>query len=133
VIQSSEEDFHLTRLFAISVLLLAALGLASAADVNGKFKATIDAPDGAHTLTFDLKTSGQTLTGTVNVDPSVPNRPVEDGKVQGDTIAFAFMTEYQGSPIRLVCRGSLANGDLKMSMGTEDGSWSTDLTAKKTN
>jgi hypothetical protein len=123
----------LNRLFAISVLLLAALGLASAADVNGKFTTTIEAPDGAHTMVFDLKTSGETLSGSVIVDPSVPSRPIEGGKVQGNTISFAFTTDYQGSPIRLVCRGSLAEGDLKMSMGTEDGAWSTDLVAKKTN
>lgn len=113
-------------------LLLGVAVLLSAADVTGKYKASIEAPDGVHALVFDLKANGSALTGTVT-DSTATARQIQDGKVQGDTVTFTWTTDYQGSAVKLVCRGQLADGDLKLNMGTDDGSWSTDLTAKKTN
>ena len=41
------------------------------------------------------------------------------------------MTEYQGSPIKLVYRGKVKEGEINFEFGTEDGSWGTTLVAKK--
>ncbi len=105
-----------------------------AADVNGKYKASIEAPDGTHVLIFNLKTDGGNLTGTVSNESGSADAggsKIDEGKVQGDTITFSWVTMYQGGPIKLVCKGQVAGSEIKMSMGTEDGSWSTELTAKK--
>src|SRR5262245_36988752 len=72
-------------------LLIAALalltGIAFAADVTGKWTAQINAPDGnAITVNYDLKQDGGKLTGTVEGPGGVI--PIQDGKVDGDKIAF---------------------------------------------
>ena len=120
----------MNRRLAITILVCLA-GVLAAADISGKYKTTIEAPDGNHILVFDLKVSGDKLTGTVTADTAQAGRPIQDGKVQGNAVAFVWETDYQGGPVRLVCRGSVVDGDLKLSMGTEDGGWSTEFTAKK--
>ncbi len=117
---------------AVSLLFFCAALLA--ADVNGKYKASIEAPDGTHVLVFNLKAEGANLTGTVSngsESADAPGSKIEDGKVQGDNVSFTWVTMYQGSPVKLICKGQIAGSELKMSMGTDDGSWSTELTAKK--
>ncbi|MCX6637247.1 MAG: hypothetical protein NT090_19500, partial [Acidobacteria bacterium] len=54
------------RAFAWSVVLIAMLStVAWAADINGKWKADYQSPDGeARTTTFTFKVDGEKLTGT---------------------------------------------------------------------
>ena len=56
---------------------------------------------------------------------------IKDGKVQGDTVSFWLMSEYQGMPIKLVYSGKLGEDQSRFTMGTEDGGWSTEILAKK--
>ncbi len=110
----------------ISLALLAAM--AAAADVSGKWKAQMEGGD--RELSFDLKVAGETLTGTVSglLDRALE---IKDGKVQGDSISFWVMSEWQGEPVKLVYKGKLAGEEIRFTMGTEDGAWSTELTAKR--
>jgi hypothetical protein len=114
--------------FAVLFCVAAAL---LAADVSGSYTTSIEAPDGAHTLVFNLKADGAALTGTVNDGAGTGGRPIQEGKVQGDVVSFSWTTDYQGNPLKLVCKGQVTGSELKMNMGTDDGSWSTELVAKK--
>jgi hypothetical protein len=109
-------------------LLIALAGLLTAADVTGKWKGQMQT--GNRELTFDLKADGAKLTGTVS---GLIEKPVEikDGKVQGDNIEFWVMSEYQGQPVKLVYKGKATATEIQFNMGTEDGSWGTEVTAKK--
>jgi hypothetical protein len=111
-------------------LLLVLATLLYSADATGKWKGTFEAPDGTHELTFDLKTSGDTLTGAINgLMAGVSD--VKDGKVEADTVSFWVMAEYQGQPLKLVYKGQVLENEIHFTMGLDDGSWSTDLVVKK--
>ena len=81
-------------------------------------------------LTFNLKTSGAAVTGTIDGLPTEASE-IKEGKVDGDSITFWSMTEYQGSPIKLVYHGKIAGDQISFTMGTDDGGWSADLVAKR--
>jgi len=116
-----------------TMLILALAVLAApvfAADATGTWKGTLETEEGKHELTFNLKVDGDKLTGTVGGlrDQDVT---VDEGKVVGSTITFSVMSEWEGNPIKLVYKGEVNGDEIKFTMGTDDGSWSTDLTAKR--
>jgi hypothetical protein len=118
------------RLPILTGLLLVLAALLYSADATGKWEGKLDAPDGTHDLTFDLKASGDTLTGAISgvmVEPS----EIKEGKVEGDTVSFWAMAEYQGQPIKLVFKGQVLESEIHFTMGLDDGSWSSDLVVKK--
>ncbi|SPF37685.1 conserved exported hypothetical protein [Candidatus Sulfopaludibacter sp. SbA4] len=114
--------------------LLALMGLLTTllfcADATGKWKGSFDAGGTTREITFDLKASGDALTGKIAGMPENTSE-IKDGKIQGDNVSFWFTTEYQGNPIKLVCKGQLAGDEIKFTMGLEDGQWSTEFVAKK--
>jgi len=113
-----------------ALLLLAAASFAAGA--TGKWKGSFEVPGGpVVNLTFDLKASGEALTGKViGLPPNQDGIEIKDGKVTGDSLSFWLMTEYQGSPIKIVYTGKVGDGQIKFVMGTEDGGWSTEILAK---
>jgi|KBSSwiStaDraftv2_1062776.scaffolds.fasta_scaffold498177_2 hypothetical protein len=115
-----------TTFLLIALALLAAT--LPAADVTGKWKGAMQT--GGRELTFDLKADGAKLTGTVT---GLIDKPVEikDGKIQGDAVEFWVMSEYQGAPVKLVYKGKAGASEILFNMGTEDGSWGTEIAAKK--
>ena len=117
------------RIPTLAGLLLVLATLLYSAAATGKWKGTFDAPDGARELTFDLKASGDTLTGAVSGLAGEASE-VKEGKIQGDTVSFWAMAEYQGQPIKLVFKGQVLESEIHFTMGLDDGSWSTDLVVK---
>ena len=101
-----------------------------AADAAGTWKGLIDVNGTTVPLTFNLKTDGATVSGTIDGLPTEASE-IKEGKVDGDSITFWCMTDYQGMPIKLVYKGKLAGEQINFTMATEDGSWSTDLVAKR--
>ena len=118
------------RVRTLAGLLLVLATLLYSADATGKWKGTFEAPDGTHELTFDLKTSGDTLTGAINGLVAGASE-IKDGKVEADTVSFWAMAEYQGQPLKLVYKGQVLENEIHFTMGLDDGSWSTDLVVKK--
>jgi hypothetical protein len=111
-------------------LLLVLATLLYCADATGKWNGKLDTPDGTHDLIFDLKASGDTLTGAISGVMGQPSE-VKDGKVEGDTVSFWAMAEYQGQPIKLVFKGQVLESEIHFTMGLDDGSWSTELVVTK--
>lgn len=117
-----------TLIFMAALLALAAT--AAAADATGKWRGNLETDDGSRELTFDLKADGGKLTGTVAglLDRSLD---VDEGKVEGAIITFSVISEWDGNAVKLVYRGELAGDEIKFTMGTDDGSWSTEFKAKR--
>ncbi len=115
---------RIAPLFCAALLVLAA---AFAADVTGTWKGSLN---GDRELTFKLKADGNHLTGTVAGlrDKEVA---IEKGAIQGSTVTFSVQSEWQGNPITLVYKGEVSGDEIRFTMGTEDGGWSTELTAKR--
>jgi hypothetical protein len=118
------------RTFALLGLMGLLATLLLCADATGKWKGTFDAAGTMREIVFDMKTSDGALTGTVGglLDRT---SEIKEGKVQGDTVSFWFMTEYEGNPIKLICKGQLAGDEIHFTMGLDDGQWSTEFVAKK--
>src|SRR5689334_8426094 len=112
-----------------SLILLGPAGLA-AADLTGTWKGQLEGGQGARELTFRFKVEGGSLTGTVT---GLRDREVaiENGKTDGATVSFSVMSEWQGNPVKLVYNGKVSGDQIQFTMGTEDGGWSTELTAKR--
>jgi hypothetical protein len=118
------------RLPILTGLLLALATLLFSADATGKWAGSLDAGGAVHNLTFDLKASGDTLTGIISGLKDTASE-VKDGKIQGDTVTFWAMGEYQGQPIKLVYTGKVSESEIHFVMGLDDGSCSSDLVVKK--
>ena len=117
------------RHIALTGLFLLLAGLAAAADLTGSWKGAFSFNDQSVPLSIDLK-GEKAITGTVNGLPSGPAE-IKEGKLDGDNLSFFIMTEYQGSPLKLVYKGKVKGGEIEFTFGTEDGSWGTQYTAKK--
>ena len=118
------------RFLLMMGMLLAIASLLSAADLTGKWSGQFDFNGNAVPLTFLLKHDGAALTGTINGLPT-ENCEIKDGKVDGSTVTFWLMTEYQGNAIKLVWTGKIGADQIDFTMGTEDGGFSVSFPAKK--
>ena len=103
---------------------------AAAAGVSGTWKGAFDFQGQSVPLTVTLKEENGGVTGTVEGLPS-GTAQIKDGKLAEGKVSFWLMTEYQGSPIKLVYNGAVSDGEIHFQFGTEDGSWGTEFTAKR--
>jgi hypothetical protein len=117
------------RIRTLTGLLLVLATLLYCADATGKWKGSIDVGGETHELNFDLKASGDTVTGAFIAEGQ--SSEIKDGKIQGDTVSFWAMSQYQGQALKLVFKGQVLESEIHFTMGLDDGSWSTDFVAKK--
>ena len=85
----------LLSLFLFAAVLLAAVP-ARAADVDGKWKGSIDTPMGAIEVSYTFKADGAALTGTTGAIGGGPEIPIKSGKVDGDKISFVVTLDFGG-------------------------------------
>jgi hypothetical protein len=76
----------MSRLLYFCVVVLIAMSLGFAQDINGKWKGQMQSPNGPMDLTFSFKVSGDTLTGTV--ESPMGEIPISNGKNNGKTFSF---------------------------------------------
>lgn len=111
------------------VLMLLALGslvAMLAADINGKWKADFQTPDGtARSNTFTFKVDGEKLTGMVA--GSQDETPIQDGKVSGDDISFSAERPFG----KFTYKGKIAGNEIKLKVEFGDNSF--DIVAKRAN
>jgi hypothetical protein len=117
---------RLVGLFAF----LAVLPSAHAADVTGTWTGAFNFQGASVPLAIHLATAGSAVSGVVEGLPTTPV-DIHEGKVDGDIVTFWVNTEYEGTTYKLIFKGKAAGGQIAFSLGTEDGSWGADLTAKK--
>ena len=116
--------------FAIAAMATLLVMTASAADVAGKWVGQMPTRDGqTRETTFDLKASGDKLTGTM----SGPQGAVEikDGKVSGGDISFKVSFEAGGNTIVLLFNGTVSGDQIKFTRKREGADQSQSFTAKK--
>jgi len=101
-----------------------------AVDVTGNWKATLDNNGVSAQVVFHLTSTDGALTGTVEGLPTTPTE-IHDGKVDGDTVTFWVSTDYQGQTYKLMCTGKATAGQIVLNVGTDDGSWATQVIATK--
>jgi len=82
-----------------------------AADVTGKWTAQVPGRNGnMRDVTFDLKSSGDSLTGTMSARNG--DVPISDGKISGDSISFTVTLEFGGNTVKQMFAGKVAGSEI---------------------
>lgn len=102
--------------------ILLCLGLSAitmlAADINGKWTATMEGRNGqTREMTYNFRTDGDKTTGTVTTP--MGERELENVKVDGDTIAWTQTINFGGESRTLNYTGKVAGDEIKATMKTE--------------
>jgi len=102
------------NLFTLTILAAVQLSL-SAADVTGTWKAEFDTQIGMQKYTFTLKQDGTTVTGKATSDIGGQQRETElkEGKVDGDTVSFLEMLNFQDNELRIAYTGKVSGKEIK--------------------
>ena len=96
-----------------AVVVLAAVTMALAANVDGKWVAQVAGQGGqTREVTFTFKAEGEKLTGTVSGRQG--DTPISDGKIKGDDISFTQSFEAQGNTIKVIYTGKVSGDEIKM-------------------
>lgn len=119
--------------FLAVCIVFAALTVAWAADVNGKWVAQIPGRNGnTNETTFNFKVEGDKLTGTMSGRQG--DIAISDGKVSGDDISFTVTREFQGNSFKMVFKGKVSGDEIKFTRTIEGGQGNMpaqEFTAKK--
>jgi hypothetical protein len=118
------------RTFLLATLaMLCITFIASAADATGKWTGETPGRNGAQPITFTLKAAGTALTGTITTAQG--DRPIDDGKVAGDTITFSISTPGRdgGPPNKQTFTGKVGADSIEFTR--EGGRGPITFTAKK--
>ncbi|HEY3443694.1 MAG TPA: hypothetical protein VGK29_23245 [Paludibaculum sp.] len=97
------------------LLILASLCVmpAFAADITGKWTASIDTPIGLQNYVYDFKVDGEKLTGTAKNSMGETASPIMEGKISGDTVTFVEMLKLEGNEIKITYKGKIAGDEIK--------------------
>ena len=108
------------RLLALALVTLPCSLVA--ADVTGTWKAEFDTQIGAQKYTYTLKQDGTAVTGRASSDIGGEKREAElkEGKLDGDTISFVELLNFQGNDVRITYTGKVAANEIKFTREVGD-------------
>jgi hypothetical protein len=101
---------------------------ASAADVTGTWKASLETPNGTFESTFTFKVDGDKLTG--KVASQMGEAEISDGKISGDDLSFNVTRNFQGQEFKLAYKGKVNGNEMKLTIEFP-GRDPIEMTAKK--
>lgn len=102
------------KFFACLLTLVLMSVTAYAADVDGKWTGTVDAPQGPVPVTFNFKADDAKLTGSTT-SPDAGELEIKDGMIDGNAIAFTVTFDFGGMPFVLPYKGIVSSDQIKMS------------------
>ncbi len=114
------------------LVFFAALTLAltaSAADINGTWKATAETPNGTFETTFTFKVDGGKVTG--KVASQMGEADISEGKLDGDDLSFVVVRNFQGNDFKLSYKGKVSGDEIKLSITFPGRDGAFEMTAKK--
>jgi hypothetical protein len=114
--------------YLLALILLAST--AFAADVAGTWKGSIETPNGAMENTFVFKTEGAKLTGTVAMG-QFGEAQISDGKVDGDTVTFAVVREFNGNEFKMTYKGAVKENQMTLTISVPGREQTFEITVKK--
>lgn len=109
------------RTFSLSVIAATAgTRVLRAAGVDGKWEASIESPMGAMTMTFDLRSDGESLTGSVG-NEMMGESEIQDGKISGDEVSFVQVMKRGDREMKFKYEGKLAGDELELTRSMDGG------------
>jgi hypothetical protein len=107
------------KLFWVVALMGVMALVASAADIDGKWKSEMQTPDGqTRTSTYTFKADGDKLTGTVS--GRMGETPISEGAIKGDEVSFVVVRNFGGEERKMKYKGKVSGDELKMTMEMGD-------------
>src|SRR3954454_19424672 len=90
-----------------------------AADINGKWTATVQGRNGnSREVTYNLKADGDKLTGTTTTP--MGERQLDNGKISGDTVSWSQTMNMQGESRTVNYTGKVEGDVIKVTMKAGD-------------
>ena len=102
---------------------------ATAADINGTWKASVETPNGTIETTFTFKVDGSKLTGKVS--SPMGESEISDGKVDGDALSFVVVRNFNGNEFKLSYKGKVSGDEMKLTLEFPGGDRQIEMTAKR--
>ena len=93
----------------LAVLMTVVSARAVAPDISGKWTATFDTQIGEQTYTYDFVVKGSTLTGKAK--SNIGQARIVDGKIEGDTVTFVEILDFDGTDLRIEYKGTIVSAD----------------------
>jgi hypothetical protein len=112
-------------IFSITAVLVA--GLASAAEVDGKWAGMV----GESEIKFTLKADGERLTGTLDNAAQAGVMEIKEGKIKGSDISFHVVRTLNNAETKVEWTGKLAGDELKLQRAAVGGNAPADVVAKR--
>jgi hypothetical protein len=121
----------LRQVVLVLSIIIAAMTIAWAADVTGKWVAQVPGRDGqTRETTFNFKVEGDKLTGTMSGFQG--ETPISDGKISGDDISFKVKLSFNNNEVTLLFTGKVSGDEIKFTRTREGGNApGTEFTAKR--
>lgn len=104
-----------TAVRALIALAALTLCVCFAADIDGKWTAQVEGRNGTRTQTLMLKADGNKLTGSMEGGRG-GSTEISNGVIDGDNVSFSIVREFGGNQITQQYKGTLSNGELKLTM-----------------
>ena len=102
----------------------------SAAAVTGKWTAQVPGRDGqTREVTFNFKTAGDTLTGTMTGRQG--DVEIANGKVKGDEVSFDVTMSMQGTATKMTYKGKVAGDEIKFTRHRDGSDRTSEFTAHR--
>jgi hypothetical protein len=109
---------HLRTLALAALFVTLAAVTAFAADVTGKWKASIETPRGTQEVTFDFHADGAALTGKVTSPRGESD--ITDGKIDGDNLSFTQTVNFNGNEMKINYTGKIDGDNIKFTRTVGD-------------
>ena len=118
-----------SKIWLFAVVLSGAL-LLHAADVTGKWSAQVPSRGGElRDTTFVFKQDGAKLTGTMTGPQG--DIPIQNGKVEGDTISFDTTMNFGGNEVKILYKGTVSGDEIKFKRERDGSGQAREFTAKR--
>src|SRR5262249_50459163 len=127
-------DLVQMKKFALATFLLCTTSVIGfAAGIDGKWTSERQVGDRTITSTYNLKSEGSTLTGTIETSFGGQSRSVDiqNGKIDGDKFSFKAVQRGKQGETTVVYEGTVEGDQLKGTMKPEGGDQSRPFMAKK--
>ncbi len=119
----------MVRKIALALLLFGcSVVMAHAADFNGKWTAEFDTQIGVQKYTYEFHVDGAAVTGKAINEHG--ETAITEGKVDGDSISFVEMLNFQGNDLRITYTGKISGDEIKFTRNVADFA-TEELTAKR--
>ena len=107
------------RTLALAVVFLT-LGAvtALAANITGKWNATVETPRGTQEMSFDFHVAGAALTGKVTTPRGESD--IQDGKIDGDNLSFTQVVNFNGNEMKINYTGKVDGDSIKFTRTVGD-------------